>query len=301
MPLRELEYLAALARERHFARAAAAGHVSQPCLSAGIRRLEHDLGIPLVLTHGEVRPVPARSPGQHRSSPPAKIRPMSLPLDLDAVVFDCDGLLVDTETCWTRAETILFAEHGHSFGLEQKKIVIGTTLEAAGVAMAAYFDRPGDGPALARRLHQLVAIELAGGADPLPGAHDLVQALRDRVPIAVASNSPRSFVETALASAGLDQLFTHVFAAEDVTHPKPAPDLYLAACRGLGADPAQSVAFEDSGTGLASARTAGLYTIGVPSLPSVDLDADAVFTSLTDPTLTRWAARTSTPATPTGR
>jgi len=225
---------------------------------------------------------------------------MSLPLDLDAVVFDCDGLLVDTETCWTRAETTLFAEHGHSFGLEQKKIVIGGTLEAAGAAMADYFGRPGDGPVLAQRLHELVAIELAAGANALPGARDLVLSLRGRLPIAVASNSPRSFVETALGSAGLDDLFTHVLAAEDVTRPKPAPDLYLAACRALGADPARSIAFEDSRTGLASARAAGMHVVGVPSLPGVVLDADIIFTALTDPALTGWAAAAGTQAGPAG-
>ncbi|HEX9999269.1 MAG TPA: HAD family phosphatase, partial [Actinoplanes sp.] len=137
---------------------------------------------------------------------------MTLPGNVEAVVFDCDGLLVDTETCWTRAETAIFAEHGHGFGLEQKKIVIGTTLEAAGVAMADYFGRPGAGPALARRLRDLVAIELSAGADALPGARELVLSLRGRVPIAVASNSPRTFVQSALASAGLDGLFAYVFS-----------------------------------------------------------------------------------------
>lgn len=214
---------------------------------------------------------------------------MALPENVDAVVFDCDGLLVDTETGWTRAETAIFAEHGHAFGLEQKKIVIGGTLAAAGLAMAEYFGRPGDGPRLARRLHDLVAIELAAGADPLPGARDLVLRLRGRVPIAVASNSPRAFVAAALASAGLDDLFTEVFAAEDVEHAKPAPDLYLAACAGLGADPARSVAFEDARTGVTAARAAGMYVVGVPSLPGVVLDTDAVFTALTDPVLTQWA------------
>jgi HAD superfamily hydrolase (TIGR01509 family) len=214
---------------------------------------------------------------------------MSLPLHVDAVVFDCDGLLVDTETAWTRAETAIFAEHGHGFGLDQKKIVIGGTLEAAGLAMAGYFGRPGDGPRLARRLHYLVAAELAAGADPLPGARELVLSLRGRVPIAVASNSPRAFVRSALVSAGLDDLFTEVFAAEDVEHPKPAPDLYLAACAGLGADPSRAVAFEDSRTGATAARAAGMYVVGVPSLPGVVLDTDAVFSTLTDPVLTRWA------------
>jgi HAD superfamily hydrolase (TIGR01509 family) len=214
---------------------------------------------------------------------------MTLPESVDAVVFDCDGLLVDTETCWTRAETALFAENGHPFGLEQKKIVIGRTLEAAGVAMAEYFGRPGTGPALARRLHDLVAVELAAGADPLPGARALVESLHGRVPIAVASNSPHAFVESALASAGLDDLFTHRLAAEDVVHPKPAPDLYLAACKLLDADPARSVAFEDSATGVASARTAGLFVVGVPSLPGVTLNTDATYPTLADPGLTGWA------------
>ncbi|WP_433379552.1 HAD family hydrolase [Actinoplanes sp. CA-142083] len=215
---------------------------------------------------------------------------MELPPTVDAVVFDCDGLLVDTETCWTRAETAIFAEHGHGFGPDRKQIVIGRTLEDAGTAMAGYFDRPGEGPELARRLHDLVAVELKAGADALPGARALVAGLRGRIPIAVASNSPRPFVDAALKSAGIDDLFEVVVTADDVEHPKPAPDLYLAACARLGADPARSIAFEDSRTGVASAQAAGMYVVGVPSLPGVAPDTDAVFTSLADRTLTRWAA-----------
>lgn len=215
---------------------------------------------------------------------------MDLPLTVDAVVFDCDGLLVDTESCWTRAETALFAAYGHGFGVEQKKLVIGRTLEDAGAAIADYFGLPGEGPALARRLRDMVAVELAAGAGPLAGARELVVALRGRVPIAVASNSPRDFVKAALVSAGLDDLFADVVTADDVEHAKPAPDLYLAACARLGADPARTVAFEDSHTGVASARAAGLYVVGVPSLPGVTLDTDVVFGSLTDSALTRWAA-----------
>jgi HAD superfamily hydrolase (TIGR01509 family) len=214
---------------------------------------------------------------------------MTLPAKLDAVVFDCDGLLVDTEVCWTRAETKIFAEHGYDFGLEQKQIVIGRTLEAAGRAMADYFDRPGQGPVLAQHLHDLVAVELAAGADALPGARELVSALRGRVPIAVASNSPRAFVDAALVSAGLGDLFTEIFSVEDVERPKPEPDLYLAACAGLEADPANTVAFEDSRTGVDAARAAGMFVIGIPSLPGVALDTDALFRTLADPALARWA------------
>jgi HAD superfamily hydrolase (TIGR01509 family) len=214
---------------------------------------------------------------------------MGLPEFVEAVVFDCDGLLVDTESGWSRAESAIFAEHG--FGAEQKALLIGKTLDDGAAAMASYFGRPGDAAAIAGRLHELVARELAAGADALPGARELVAAVRGRVPVAVASNSPRKFVDAALASAGLAFEFGEVFAAEDVSRPKPAPDLYLAACARLTVEPGRCVAFEDSRTGVASARAAGMFVVGVPSLAGVTLDVDAVFGSLADPALTEWAAR----------
>jgi HAD superfamily hydrolase (TIGR01509 family) len=215
---------------------------------------------------------------------------MELPETVDAVVFDCDGLLVDTESGWSRAEAAIFAEHGHGFGPEQKALLIGKTLEDGAATMAGYFGRPGEAAEVAGRLHALVAQELAAGADALPGAVSLVAALRGRVPIAVASNSPREFVDAALASARLGPV-GEVFAAEDVARPKPAPDLYLTACARLGAAPERCVAFEDSRTGVASARAAGLFVVGVPSLAGVTLEVDAVFGSLADPGLVEWARR----------
>lgn len=213
----------------------------------------------------------------------------SLPPAPEAVVFDCDGLLVDTEVCWTRAETKIFAAHGHDFGPEQKALVIGRTLAGAGEAMAGYFGRPGAGAELAAELLDLVRQELANGADPLPGAAELVKACARAVPVAVASNSPRELLDTALASAGLADLFPVSFAADEVAHAKPAPDLYLKACDALGADPARSVAFEDSATGIAAARGAGLYVVVVPSLPGTALDHDHLASALADHDLVDWA------------
>jgi HAD superfamily hydrolase (TIGR01509 family) len=215
---------------------------------------------------------------------------MGLPGVAEAVVFDCDGLLVDTESGWSRAEAAIFAEHGFGFGAEQKALLIGKTLEDGAAAMASYFGRPADAAQIADRLHELVARELAAGANALPGARELVAAVRERVPVAVASNSPRRFVDAALASAGLAFEFRQVFAAEDVSRPKPAPDLYLTACARLAVEPGRCVAFEDSRTGVASARAAGMFVVGVPSLAGVTLDVDAVFGSLADPALVEWAA-----------
>ncbi|MEU2153669.1 HAD family phosphatase [Streptomyces sp. NPDC019396] len=214
---------------------------------------------------------------------------IALPTGVEAVVFDCDGMLVDTESCWTVAETAVFAAHGHAFGPEQKALVIGRTLEDAGETMARYLGRPGAGAELAAELLGRVRKELSEGAPALPGAAELVRACRAAVPVAVASNSPRELLDAALGSAGLAEYFTHSFAADEVSSPKPAPDLYLTACETLGAAPEHTVAFEDSATGIASARAAGLYVAVVPSLPGVELDHDWLAGSLADPDVRDWA------------
>ncbi|MET9523095.1 HAD family hydrolase [Streptomyces coeruleorubidus] len=213
-----------------------------------------------------------------------------LPTRAEAVVFDCDGLLVDTEACWTVAESAIFAAHGHPFGPEQKALVIGRTVEAAGEAMAQYLGRPDAGTELAAELLDRVRQELSRGAAALPGAVELVRACRAAVPVAVASNSPREVLDAALGSAGLADYFTYSFAADEVRSPKPAPELYLTACEALGTSPQRSVAFEDSATGVASARAAGLYVAVVPSLPGADLDHDWRGASLLEPGLLAWAS-----------
>ena len=158
------------------------------------------------------------------------------PIDIDAVVFDCDGLLAETESGWTRAETAIFREHGFDFGPKEKQLLIGGTLASGGDAMAAYFGLAGAGPALAARLADLVWEELAAGTPALPGARAMAETLcRRGIPIAVASNSPRHFVDAALGAAGLLDLFEVIVSADDVARAKPAPDLYLTACTRLAA------------------------------------------------------------------
>jgi HAD superfamily hydrolase (TIGR01509 family) len=216
---------------------------------------------------------------------------MCMPTEVDAVVFDCDGLLAETESAWTRAETAIFREHGHDFGPAQKQVLIGGTLASGGMAMADHFGLPGAGPALAARLAGLVWQELAAGAPALPGAHNVAEILLRRgIPIAVASNSPRRFVDAALGSAGLADLFKIIVLSDDVERGKPAPDLYLTACSRLHAEPARSVAFEDSRTGVASARAAGMFVIAVPSAPGAALDAHVTYPSLADTELGSWLA-----------
>jgi HAD superfamily hydrolase (TIGR01509 family) len=183
-----------------------------------------------------------------------------------AVVFDNDGLLLDTEAAWTRAEEDLFARRGRAFTAEHKRALIGSSPTTSAVMLEAMLDSPGEGEALTDELHALVMAEVLAGVPPRPGALVLVDALRAAgVRLAVASNSRREFVEHALRTAGLaDGRFDVVVTADDVAAPKPAPDLYLSACSALGAAPERCAALEDSAVGVASAVAAGLYVVAVP-------------------------------------
>lgn len=222
---------------------------------------------------------------------------MRIPVEVDAVIFDCDGLLAETESGWTRAETAIFREHGCDFGPEQKQLLLGGTLASAGEKMAAYFGLPGTGPVLAARLAHLVRQELTAGVLAMPGAREIAKTLHYRgIPIAVASNSPRDIVDAALGSAGLLDLFEVIVSSDDVENGKPAPDLYLAACARLTAEPERSVAFEDSRTGVASALAAKMFVIGVPSMPGTTLGAHVTYDSLAHDELRIWMANCTTRA-----
>ncbi len=198
------------------------------------------------------------------------------------VVFDNDGLLLDTEPCWTRAQVAVFGRHGRSFGLEEKRALVGTDPVSAGRVLERLLDAPGRGAELSGELYDLALEEIAAGAEPRPGAVELLDRLRGRHPVAVASNAPRRHLLAGLRRTGLEAAFDVALGVDDVAEPKPAPDLYLEACARLGVAPARSVALEDSPTGVAAARAAGLYVIGVPSVAGVELAADLVAASLAE-------------------
>jgi HAD superfamily hydrolase (TIGR01509 family) len=194
---------------------------------------------------------------------------------IDAVIFDCDGLLVDTETAWTRAERILYARRGVEFTPDHKRELLGTSGAIAAATVERHLSLPaGHGPALEEEMRALALTEIELGAPPMPGAPELIADLRAAGrPIGLASNSPHALLEPSLRGAGFGDTFDAVVSSDDVPQGKPAPDVYLEACRRLGADPSRSVALEDSPTGVAAARAAGLFVIGVPSLEGIELTA----------------------------
>ena len=192
----------------------------------------------------------------------------------DAVIFDNDGLLLDTESVWTRAEQDLFARRGAEFTPADKRELVGTSAAVAGAVLERRLGEPGRAAELIEELNELVVAELEHGVEAMVGARELLHTLRQRgTPIGLVSNSPLIFVRRSLQIVGFEDHFDVVLSAHEVAAPKPAPDPYLEACRRLGVDAGPSVvALEDSPTGVAAARAAGLTVIGVPSIEGVPLE-----------------------------
>ena len=207
-----------------------------------------------------------------------------------AVVFDNDGLLLDTESVWTRAEQDLFERRGLDFTPANKRELVGTSAEIAGGILEQRLGETGRAAALIEELNELVVAELEHGVEAMVGARELLHALKQRgTPIGLVSNSPLAFVQRSLAIVGFHDQFDVVISAHEVAAPKPAPDPYLEACRRLGVEPSPNVvALEDSPTGVAAARAAGLTVIGVPSLEGIALDeAHHIADSLLDDVVAR--------------
>ncbi len=202
---------------------------------------------------------------------------------IEAALFDCDGLLVATEALFTVAEAEIFASRGRTFGPEHKQQVLGHPVREVGRRLAEMLGEPGVGDRLAAELLARVEELVAEPLEPLPGVLDVLEACRGRVATVVVSNSPRVLVETTLRSAGLDGRFDAVVTLEDAEHPKPAPDLYLHGARRAGATPGACIAFEDSPTGVRAARAANIRVIGVPAHAGHDIGATWQLPSLASP------------------
>jgi HAD superfamily hydrolase (TIGR01509 family) len=210
---------------------------------------------------------------------------------IQALIFDFDGTILDTETAALESWRSVYAGFGHDLSLELWKDAVGRTPGQGFDAMAHLHALVGETldreDVLADRLARKYAL-----CEPLllqPGIQDILREAADRnMPCAVASSSDREWVEGWLARHAIRDAFRCVRTADDVVHAKPAPDLFLSAAACLGVQPANCLVFEDSPNGVLAASAAGMTCVAVPCaitaqvpMPPVDL----LLSSLADMTL----------------
>jgi HAD superfamily hydrolase (TIGR01509 family) len=180
------------------------------------------------------------------------------------VVFDMDGVIVDSEPLWVRARKQLVRDANGRWIAEAETAMMGVSSDQWSVYMR---DRLGLDMTPTQIRDEVIGrmVALYHQAVPLlPGAREAVEALGRRWPLAIASGSDRVLLDTVLSSSGLTGRFAVTVSGEDVAEGKPSPQIYLEACRRLGADPANCVAVEDSGAGIQSASAAGMKVVAVP-------------------------------------
>jgi len=191
---------------------------------------------------------------------------------LQAVLFDMDGLLVDSEPLWFEVEHAVMSRLGGAWTAADQQALVGGSLQRSVGYLLGRATRQASHEQVARWLVDGMAALLAEReAEVMPGAIDLLGSLNSAdIPRVLVTSSERVIMDAVLASlARHDIAFTGTVCGADVRHPKPDPEPYLLAAAMIGADPRLCVALEDSPNGVASALAAGCVTIAVPGVAQV--------------------------------
>jgi HAD superfamily hydrolase (TIGR01509 family) len=215
-----------------------------------------------------------------------------------ALVFDLDGVLLDSEQVWNEAKEELVREQGGRWREDAPRKMMGmSSPEWAGYLhdeLGVPLEPDAISDEVVRRLERIYRERL-----PLvDGATDAVERLAERLPLGLASSSNREIIDLFLELSGLGPHFAVTISSEEVARGKPAPDVYLEVLRRLAADPADSVAVEDSENGIRAANAAGMRVVALPNPhyppdPAVLAEADEVVGSLHELTVERALGRDS--------
>ena len=202
-----------------------------------------------------------------------------------AVIFDLDGVIVDSEHVWEEVREAYTHERGREYTERATRDMMGMSSLEWSAYMASELGVPGtpqeiNAAVVARML------ERYGEAPPLiPGAVEAVRAIAARWPVAIASSSNPELIDVVLRVSGLAEQVRVAVSSEEVAHGKPAPDVYLEAARRLGVEPSRCAAVEDSHNGIRSAKAAGMRVLAIPNVlfpPGEDAlaEADVVLASV---------------------
>jgi HAD superfamily hydrolase (TIGR01509 family) len=183
---------------------------------------------------------------------------------IKAVVFDMDGVLIDSEPVWERVRRGFVADHGGRWPQDAQDRMMGMSTAEWSAYISEDFGLRLPAPRVAELVIAAMTAEYQAHLPLLPGAVDVVRDLSARWPLAVASSAPKSLIDAVLDVSGLRSAFAAAVSSEEVPRGKPAPDVYLEAAARLGVPPAACAAVEDSSNGLRSAAAAGCAVIAVP-------------------------------------
>lgn len=183
---------------------------------------------------------------------------------IEAVVFDMDGVLIDSEPVWEEVRREFVARRGGRWLPDTQDRLMGMSTGEWSRYMSADLDVGMPPDAVAEAIIAAMAGRYAAHLPLMPGAVEAVMALAERWPLAVASSAPQSLIEVVLDASGMRPSFKVALSSERVARGKPAPDIYLAVVDRLGVPPGKCAAVEDSSNGLRSAAAAGLAVIAVP-------------------------------------
>jgi HAD superfamily hydrolase (TIGR01509 family) len=202
-----------------------------------------------------------------------------------AVAFDLDGTLIESERRWEAARRGLTESAGGRWRDDAQPSMMGLSTPEWTAFMQRELGVELDAAQIRDGVLERLEASYREGLPLVPGAVEAVRRLAARWPLAVASSSPRELIELAIEMAGLADAFGTVVSAAEVKRGKPAPDVYLRACELLGTDPRGTVAIEDSGAGVGSARAAGMPVVLIagsefPPGPDVHAQADLVLDSI---------------------
>ena len=184
---------------------------------------------------------------------------------IEAVVFDLDGVLLDSEQVWDEARERLAEERGGRWHARAQRDMMGMSSTEWSRYMHETIGLPEPPEEINREVVERLAATYREHLPTLPGAKEAVERLAARWPLGLASSSNRELIDLALELLGVRQLFAVTVSSEEVARGKPAPDVYLEAARRLDVDPARAAAVEDSHNGILSAKAAGMHVIAIPN------------------------------------
>ncbi len=211
-------------------------------------------------------------------------------MPIEAIIFDMDGVLVDSEVYWDKSRVDFARDRGKTWTDEFQRLAMGrSTVGWAGVMQ----EKLALDETIAEIIAEMKARVIAHYEERMPtrpGALESVSHMQQHFRVGLASGSPTEIIKAVLSITGLDQIFEVMIYGDEVERGKPAPDIYLEALKALGVPPAASLGIEDSANGLRSLKAAGMFAVAAPSpgfpLPDDVLAlADAHITTLEDFTI----------------